>query len=241
MDTLSFLDGEASEPEIVETAPEPVKTPVEEAGEATAKPEPTRDEHGRFAARQDEARPDPVMVPIQALHEARDKLREMEAQTQRNQTAAPLPPQEIPDVLEDQQGFYSAIQQVVYQERLNTSHRFSEQKYGAELTSKALEWGQQRCAQDSGFNTSVMSNYDPVGFVVEQYQRDQVASQVSLDEFEQFKAWKAAQAQAQQQPAAQAAPETSAPPRSLASAPSSGGAAHIPAGPGQAFDSLFMR
>lgn len=233
MDNLPFLESE--EPEAIEQ-PEPeaveVVEPVDEA-------KPERDERGRFAPKPED-KPEPVMVPLAALQETRDKVRDLEARL----AAQPQPPQgpEMPDIFDDQQGYTNAIQQqvqdAIYQERLNFSHRLAEQSHGKETVEAALEWGRQKCNDDPNFNAAVKSNPDPVGFAVEQYRREQIASQVDLGEFEKFKAWQAAQAQAQQPTPIVEQPQ---PPRSIASLPSSGGVAHVPVGPGQAFDSLFTR
>lgn len=233
-DKLSFLETE--ETAAVEIPVEP-EAPVEQT-ETDPAPEQPRDEHGRFAPK-DEAKPEPVMVPLAALHEARDKVRDLEGRLAAQQPA--YQPQEVPDVFADPEGFTATLQaqmqQTLYQQTLQWSQRFAEQKYGADTVREAVEWGKAQCAADPGFNASVFSHADPIGFAVEQYQRDQIASQVSMDEFQKFKAWQAAQAQAQQQPQASAPAPT--PPRSLASVPSSGGVTHVPVGPGQAFDTLF--
>lgn len=233
MENLPFLEGNEPEEAVIEDI-QPEATPVEDQPQSEA---PVRDEHGRFAPKD---KPEQPMVPLAALHETRDRLRDLEARlAQQEQQPEPQP---IPDVFEDQQGFTTAIQsqiqQALYTERLNMSQRFAEQKFGADEVTAALEWGRNRCASDPGFNASVMGNPDPVGYAVEQYRRDQIASQVSLDEYEQFKAWKSAQETVQQPQAPQPAPT---PPRSINSLPSSGGAAHVPIGPGQAFDTLFTR
>jgi hypothetical protein len=229
-DTLSFLNG-AEEPEI-----ETVEVAEEEPQTEAVQEQPIE------AAPVEESKPDPIMVPLAALHETRDKVRELEAKLAAQQQPAYQPP-EVPDVYEDPQGFQTAIQtqvqQAIYAERLNMSQRFAEQKFGAETVKAALEWGMERCSQDQGFNTSVLSNPDPVGFAIQQYQREQIATEVNIDEFQQFKAWKTAQAQVQQQSPQVVAPPP--PPRSLASAPSVGGASHEPSGPGRAFDSLFSK
>lgn len=234
MDNLSFLESE--QPEVVETVETPAapETPAEPEVEAEPKAEPTRDERGRFKPTE-EAKP--VMVPLQALHETRDEVKALKAQLERLQQPQEQPA--APDVFEDPDGFKTHLEQQfeqrLYQQTLAISQRFAEQQHGKEAVEQALEWGRQRCAADQHFNAQVMSNPDPVGFALTQYQREQIASQVDLSEFQKFQAWQAAQAEAQPVPVA----EIPTPPRSLASLPSSGGAAHVPVGPGQAFDTLF--
>lgn len=234
MDNLTFLNEEEVEEVAVAPNPGAVEQPVE------ATPERPRDEHGRFAPKDE--KPEPVMVPLAALHETRDKVRDLEARLAAQQQPTVQTPPATPDVFEDPEGFTTAIQQqikqAVYAERLNFSHATAAQKYGDETVQAAIEWGRAKCGSDPYFNATVMDNPDPVGFAVQQYQREQIASSVDLSEYEQFKAWKAAQAQAQTVAPVAA---VQAPPRSIATAPSSGGIEHVPTGPGQAFDSVFNR
>ena len=236
-DKLAFLEEPQTEAPIAEPVqPEPV---AEEP-----KAEPSRDEHGRFAPKAEPEAPkaEQPMVPLAALHETRDKLRDMEAKLSAMEKPQEAP--QMPDVFEDPQGFAAyqqqMLQQALYQQRLDMSHRFAMQQHGKESVEAAMKWGEQRCASDPAFNQMVMSNPDPVGFAIEQYQRDQIASQVSMDDYKQFQAWKAAQAAAAQPQPTAAAPVPPAP-VSIASIPSSGGVTHVPTGPGQAFDSVFNR
>lgn len=238
MSDLPFLDAETAEPEVV-TPPEPA--PAEPVVEQ--QPEPVvaeRDEKGRFAPKP-EPKPEPVMVPLAALHETRDEVKALKAQLE--QQRQQLQAQPDPDIFEDPDGFKASIQQqianAVYAERMNASMRWAEQTHGKEVVQQAVEWGKQRCDADPMFNQAVLASPDPVGFAVQQMQRERIASEVDLSEYEKFKAWQAAQAQTQQQQPA-VTPQTP-PPASIASLPSSGGAGHVPVGPGQAFDSLFTR
>lgn len=175
----------------------------------------------------------PVMVPIGVLHEVRDELRNVKADISRFQQAQqPQPePQQAPDMFEDPDGFASyqdqKMQQQLYQANLRWSERVAAVEHGAETVSQAKEWGLARCDADPYFNAKVAASGDPVGFVVSEWKREQIASQVTPEELTQFQAWKAAHAaiQAPQPPGAAAPPNSSptAPPRSLASAPSAGG------------------
>jgi len=242
MDKLEFLDGsEESELESTAVTEEPTETPTTEPSEAPeAEQGRPRGPDGKFIGKAEGPKTEPVMVPIQALHETRDKVRDLEARlTQFEQPQQPQAAPQPPDMFADPEGYNAYVQQQIqqagYKERLNFSHRLAVQQHGAEMVDQAVQWGQQRCAQDPHFNAITMSQPDPVGFAIEQYTREQIASQVNPTEFQQFQAWKAAQAQAQTQ---QQQPNTP-PPASIASIPSSGGAVHVPVGPGQAFDTLF--
>lgn len=169
--------------------------------------------------------PEPGYVPLNAVLDEREKRKALEAEIARYRAAEKQPETaEVPDMFEDPEGWQSSIQgqfqQELYKQRLDFSHRLASQSHGKETVDAALAWGQQRCAEDPSFNMMVMNNPDPVGYAVEQYQRDQIASNVTPDDYAQYQAWKAAQANVQaetQQPAKQV------PPKSLATAPSAGG------------------
>lgn len=252
MDKLAFLDG----PQGPDDDAHDEQTVDEIVVEPQAPGERLRDDSGKFVKAPEaepapapqpvaEVRPEPIMVPLAALQEVRDELRTLKAER-----AAPQPQEapKAPDVFEDPEGFREHLtrefDQRLYSQTLAISHRFAVQQHGKESVEAALEWGQARCAQDPHFNAQVFASPDPVGFAVEHYQRDQIASQVTPDEFQQFQAWKAAQGQLQAQPSQAApavTPESPAPPVSIASAPSAGGAQHKATGPGVAFDEIFRR
>lgn len=245
---------ETHEEELFDTEPFATEEPK---GEPEAAPEPQpepqaqpeRDEAGRFKAKepeapqpQPEAKPEQPMVPLAALHEVRDELKAFKAeaerlrQQQQPQPEAPTPP----DMFEDPEGWqaYQAqqFQSALYQQRLDISHRFAVQQHGEQAVSEAVEWAKQRCDSDPHFNQMAMSNPDPVGFAIEQFRRDQIASKVDLSEYEQFQAWKQAQAQAAQT----APPPQSTPPKSIVSAPSAGGVQHTALGQAAVFDEEFQ-
>lgn len=243
MDNLSFLEEptelESTAQEVPAEAPEPTNdTPAEQP----------RGPDGKFASKEAETppepKPEPIMVPLAALQETRDKVRDLESKLQQAQ-----PPQQSvqkPDIFADPDGYdqyqEQRLQSALYQERYRSSERFAVMKYGEDSVKEAVNWAVQKATSDPHFNAQAFSSPDPVGFAVEQHQREQIASQVKPDEYQQFMAWKAAQGQ----PAQAAAPpqqetQPSAPPASIASLPSSGGATHVPTGPGQAFDNLFTR
>ena len=246
MDKLEFLDGDDTA-EVIEqpVAEEPAEQPepqAEPAAEPEAKADRPRGPDGKFLPKE-EGKPDPVMVPLAALHEVREQLRAEREQFRQAQQQQPQQAK-VPDMFEDPEGFLAYQQQqfqdAIYLERLNNSYRWAASQHGQELVGKATEWTRELCDRDPAFNAKVKSEADPVGFAVALYQREQIASQVDPSEFQQFQAWKAAQAQAQApQPGQQ--PSTPQPPQSIASLPSSGGATHVPVGPGQAFDSLFKK
>lgn len=257
MSDLEFLDApEGAEEDVRAEANQP------EPAQEDARPAPERGPDGKFVAKaaepapeapadpapepKPEPRPEPKAepghVPITALLEERDKrkaleerLRSFEAQQQR---------QPLPDPRHDPAAFaaYQAeqVQQTLINERLNISERFARKEYGNEAVDKARDAALARFADDPLYYQQVMTQADPYEFVVQEYKRQQAFEALSAPgRLDAFLAW---QAQQQAQPAApaQAVPPTPAP-RSLASAPSAGGAkpGETPIGEGAAFDDVF--
>ena len=180
------------------------------------------------------AKPEPGFVPFAAVLDERDKRKELQAEIERMRQAQPAAqPQPIPDMFEDPEGYTSALAQTfeqrIYQTQLQMSDRFAQNQYGEELTTAAKQWAFEKCNQDPHFNAKVRESGDPVGYAVKEYQRDQIASNVTQDDFTQFMAWKQAQAGLTPAPTPTDNPSPAKPPpRSLASAPSAGPAANEP-------------
>lgn len=239
MDKLDFLSQptEVEEPIVDEPIAE---APPEET--VNSEPEPVIEQ---TPVAEEPKQESPQSIPLPTFLDMRDKLKAAERKAQELEARlAPPEPVIAPDVFEDPQGFQTHLAQTfeerLYQQTLAISRRFAEQSYGKEKTETAISWGMERCNTDPYFNAQVRASQDPIGFVVDHYTRDQIASKVDVTEFEQFQAWKAAQSQVSQQPQ-QAPVSAPTPPRSLASAPSVGGVAHEPSGPGHAFDSVFTK
>lgn len=195
----------------VETPAEPVVEPV--AAEPAAVPPVA-----------EPAKPDPGFVPLAAVLDERDRRKQLEAELARYQAQiAQQQPAEPLDVYDPEQLAGFTHQQVI-NTKLDISEDMTRDKFGDELVDKARDWALQRFNANPAYQAEVLRQRNPWKFVVEQYQRDQIASQVSLTDFEQFQAWKAAQAQLTQQTAAPVAatPSPVQPPPSLASAPSAG-------------------
>lgn len=166
---------------------------------------------------------------LAALLDERDKRKALEAKLAQYEQRQQQQAQQVqtPDPYEDPEGFAAAqearVSQALYQSNLQWSERIASMQHGEETVKAAKDWGFQRCETDPYFNAKVAASPDPVGFVVTEFKREEIASKVTPDEFAQFQAWKQAQTQLQQ--AAPAAPSTTASPiplRSLASAPSAG-------------------
>jgi hypothetical protein len=257
---LEFLDG--GEPPKDEVQPEQ-KEEARPQPEAPKDEIPPRDESGKFKAREQEiptAQPatppvvpegtpkeEPIMVPLAALHETRDKVKALEAQLEQfRPRPQPQQPVAIPDPLDDPEGYHlfqeQRVQQAIFNNTLNISEEMARGTHGDELVNAAQQWAQQQFAANPALYAEFSQQRNPYGYIVQQYQRQQMLSRLGGDpkEIEAYLAWKQASAATQQQPAAPAAnPATPAPPRSIVDAPSAGGVQHTASGPGVAFDEVI--
>ncbi len=177
----SMLDGSEDTPVIVTEAPAaepvaeaPAPEPVEPAAEVQAETVPEKQD-GKF-------------IPIGALMDERDKRKAAEERIR--QFEAQQPKQAAIDPYDDPQGFAAEQQRLmderVTQMRFEMSDRFARQQYGDEATKAAIEWGQSRAQSDPVFAASYMRENDPIGWMVQQHQRDGLLSQIgdrSLDDF----------------------------------------------------------
>lgn len=249
-DNLDFLDGEPAAPQPV--TPEPKAEVTQEAAEgqprgpdgkfapkSEAAPEPQPEAPQPAPVQAQPERPEPGHVPITALLDEREKRKQLEAElasfrNQHMQASPQIDPMENPAAF---------TQQVVLNARLDLSEEIARGKHGDEVVNAARDWALQQFRNRPAFQQEVLSQRNPYEYVVQQFNRDKIASEVSLSELEQFKAWKAAQAQlqAQQQAAPAAPPTTSIPTPSLAAAPSAGGdkPGAMPMHEGAAFDAIF--
>lgn len=236
MDEEDFLAAvEADNANLPVEEPKEPEAPEPEAAEPIAEPapaEPAPEPANPLAPPAVEAKPDPGFVPITALLDVRDRAQKAEAELAQFRAQQKQPePAPIPDMFEDPEGYTSALaekfQAQLYQQSLQMSERFARNQYGSETTDAALQWAHQKCETDPYFNAQVRGSGDPVGYAVQQYQRDRIVQTVTPDDLAEFQAWKAAQAaiRAPQpvNPATPPAPPNPLPPRSLASAPSAGG------------------
>lgn len=199
---------------------EPVEQAQEPAVEETPEPEPAVQPEPPA----EEPPAQPVMVPLAALHEVRDEVKRLKEEREQSRQAPQ--PQPLPDWYEDPDARESRLvehfQQALYLNNRNISERFARSNHGDELVNAAQTWAGERCNADPHFNMQVFQSPDPFGFVIEQYQRDQIAQQVKPEDFKAFQEWRAAQAQPQQPLAAPAIPASTPPPTSLVTAVSAG-------------------
>lgn len=201
---------------VAETPPEPVQGP------------------------QTEGQPAAHHVPLAVLLDEREKRKDYERKLreyeQREAEArAKATPQAIPDPYEDPQGYQSYIQSQIDDRAFNVtaeiSGRFAEQKYGKEVVQEAIAWAQEQGQRDPYLGQRVRASNDPVGFVVEQFQREQFWTKYGSDPSALSALVAAPGTAAPQAMAAPAAPKPQAPPKSLVNAPSTGaGVQAIPEG-----------
>jgi hypothetical protein len=241
---LEFLDG--GEPPKEEVAPEApaAEAPaaeVPEQSEPEEKPERPRGPDGKFAKKEVE---EPVMVPLKALHETRDEVKALKAELDRLRVPQ-QPQQQAPDIFEDPEGFQnhlsSQMNMAVLNATLNLSEELTTQSVGAETVEQAKQWATTAFQSNPALYQSFISQRNPYGFLVSEYQRQQMLSQIGEDpkEIQAYLAWKQAQ---QAQPAETPSPQPVVRPTgSIASAPSAGGMQHQAVGPGVAFDEIFRK
>jgi hypothetical protein len=234
-------------------APEAVEAPPPVAAEDAA---------GAMPAVQDEPAPEPAAwvepghVPIGTLLEERERrqgleqrLAQIEAAQRASETQAAeaqLPPEQ------QQQAQMWALRRDISREMLAGKH--------GEAEANALEaWGFEACERDPHFNAKVYQARHPYEFIRQARQREQLLAEVSVDDLEDYRAWKAgrlsAESSGEAPPASGLRPGVApaggggervspTPPRSLVTAPNAGGPGaqgEIAVGPGAAFASTIRR
>lgn len=205
--------------------------------------------------------PEPGHVPIAAMLDEREKRQALERQLKDFQdreakakadreAVAPLP---APDFSEDPTGHLDAreadLQARIYTMNREFSRRLAVKEYGKETVETVQQWATGRCDADPQFNQAVFASEDPYEFVVQSWKREQVLAKFSADDlaqYDEFQAWKTAQAAGQTPqsliaaaPAAPSQPAPKPPPPGLVSAPSAAGPSHVPQGAGQAYADTF--
>jgi len=216
-----FLDGAIPvEPETVPAVETQVAEPTIETPAEPAPPPPAP-----------EPKAEPGHVPLTALLDEREKRKALEERLARmEQSKAP----EMPDPNLDPMGFQQAqlqsVQQALLDTRLNMSETAAKRHYGADLTEQAKAWALEKFRQSPAFYQEVIAQPDPYDHAIQAFQREQIASQVSADDFQQFQAWKAAQAQVAAAPVAAPTPSTPVP-RSITDIPAAGGVNTTPVDP----------
>lgn len=218
------------ETEVIET-PEPIQEqPAQvEALEQVQEPEKPQEE---------------VHVPSWRLREETERRKAVERELEQLRANAPKPvqqaPQQAPDPYEDPVGYNAYVQQTVQQTewkmRAEMSGRFAEQVHGKEKVEAAVAWAQEQGEKDPTLGQRVQSQSDPVGFVVQEYERSRTLQTLAGKSPEDFaREYAASQGWIVSEPgAAPAAPilKPSSPvaPKGLATAPGKGGVGQVPQG-----------
>lgn len=225
-----------------------------DAGTGSDQPEGTRSEA-----------PPAGYVPISALLDEREKRKEAEKKLETAPKQLPLQVEDEPEPGTPEWVQWNAEQThlTIVNERLNNSERFARKEHGAEKVDTVRAWTLARFETDPDFASRILADPDPYEAAIKEYdnaQRLEKFKDVKDPEYEEFLAWKAqrsgspapapnggpaspqpspAPQGAQPQPAA-AAQQDDAPPKSIIDGGVSAGGTHtVPAGPGQAFDSVF--
>jgi hypothetical protein len=219
---------------LIEGEPEGV---AEEEAQVTEQPAPAaeRQEAGETPTLQvTPPPPEPGHVPVAALLDERDKRKALEKRLAdleaERKTEGPAPE---PTTAQQMWGL-----------RMDVSRELMVSQHGEAEAQALHEWGEAKCGSDPHFNAQVYASKNPYAFLRQARQREMLLAEVSPDDLDDYKAWKASKAQGgSPAPTPQPTP-TPTPPRSLANAPNAGGAgavAETPMGPGAAFASTIRR
>ena len=223
---------------LIEGEPEGV---AEEEAQVTEQPAPAAEtkEAGETPTLQvtpPPAPPEPGHVPVAALLDERDKRKALEKRLADLEAERKTPgPAPEPTTAQQMGGL-----------RMDVSRELMVSQHGEAEAQALHEWGEAKCGSDPHFNQQVYASKNPYAFIRQARQREMLLAEVSPDDLEDYKAWKAAKAQgASPAPTPQPTPSPApTPPRSLANAPNAGGAgavAETPMGPGAAFSQTIRR
>ena len=222
-----------------EAAPEPAAEIVPEAPAMPAPPQERSDKQ----------------VPLVALLDERDKRKALEAELAAYRAKQPpAEPEAIPDPYDDPAGYSAFVTDMTNRTALAVKFDLSEDMaigvHGEDAVNTAKEWGAERAGQDPSFKQQFLSARNPIDWVVRQHKQAEDLKLYQTDPV----AFARRILEAQGQPAPDAtvgavpavgqqpqAPRPAAPPRSIVSAPSSGGARDVSVGPLSALDAVFTR
>lgn len=250
-----LFDGSMDEPE----APA-VETPVEappapEVVEQPA-PEPTPEPEVPAAP---EAKEDERNIPLPTFLDMRDRAKAAErraAELEAQHAPRPTPP-EMPDPIDDPQGFadwqQGQVQQALVTERFNWSDLMAKREHGEDAVKTAAEWATERAKSDPSFHQAYMQQPHPLDWIVREHKRNGLLTDIG-DNVDDWFAREAAKRGYAAVPApnaaaapvvaaqAQPAPSAPSPPRSLASEPGKGdGVKEVATGPMSALEAVFQR
>lgn len=156
-------------------APEPAQ---QEAPQVEADPvaEPPAEEP---VAQEEPAKPEePVMVPLSALQELRQELKQLK---QVQHQAAQPKPQPAPDMFEDPEGYRAYVERNVSngmtRAKLEMSRFMAEREFGAETVEAAYEYFNQHPDQSQ----ALLNHPSPFHAAVDVYNRQRVAQEIGND------------------------------------------------------------
>lgn len=243
-----FNDSLDAEPEAIAPVTEqPLVEPVETPEPVAEEPQPVP-EQPQVEPQQEE----PRHVPLATFLDQRDELKrwKQEAESLRASQQRPQPQEQAPDPLDDPQGFAShqerVFEQKLTEQRFQTSDVIARQQHGSETVDAAGQWAADKARSDPSFAVAYMREAHPVDWIVQQHRKDQLLSDIggNVDDWFTREAAKRGYVAAPSPIAVPTAPQQQvapAPPRSLASAPGSGGVKDVPTGPMGALGSVFTR
>lgn len=223
------------QPETVEAQVEPETQPEEQ--KETEQPQEVVQEPEAQATEEKQAHTVPLATFLDKRDEAKELKRQVaEMQRQLQEYQKPQQPVAIPDPYEQPEEYQRYVQNQVedqaFRLRLDMSGQFAEQQHGKDVVQAAVAWAEQQGQTDQTFGVRLRGQQNPVGWVVDQYKRDQFFSQYGSDPtaLAQLQgAQTANQGHVAPQAVAPATPKQ-APPRSLVAAPSTAGHQKIPDG-----------
>ena len=174
--SLSEALGESpEETTAVETKAEPV--------EAQASVEEQEAPVEQEAAPEPEAKTEPPMVPLAALHEVRDSNRELRQRLDQIQAANQPKPEPVPDILDEPEQYARYIQQTQSSQmtdmRLNMSEEMTRMTLGDEVVDAAFEAFKPNLG--TPVHDQIMTARNPYKAMVDWHKQQQVISEIGDD------------------------------------------------------------
>lgn len=238
-----MLDGSESLFKVDESeteAPTPlIEEEVEETGFAPPE-QPEAQQTVETAATQAEVQQQqPGYVPLAVVLDEREKRQKLDRELEetRRQLAQFQKLQETgeaPTIYDDpiayQQSIEARLEAQAFQIREQMSERFTAQVHGQEALEAAKQWGIEAAKSDPFFKQRFVSQADPFGWLIAEQQRDLIAKDPTAfaRKWAEENGYAPTSQQAQQPAPVQPVARPAAPPRSIASAPSSSGVTHTP-------------
>jgi len=254
---IDALSDMTFEPEAEAPQPEPqVEAPAAPEVVEQPAPEPAPEPEAPAAPAQPS---DDKSIPLNIALNWRDEAKELKRwKAEREaQEASRQAPADMPDPIDDPQGFadwqQGQVQQALITERFNWSDTMAKQQHGEDAVKAAAEWAMDRANTDPAFRQAYMQQPHPLDWIVREHKRNGLLTEIgdNVDDWFTREAAKrgyaavpAPNAAPAQVVAAQAqpAPVVPSPPRSLASEPGKGGGVKEAAtGPMAALEAVFTR